>query len=174
MRVQLFSKVDSSPEGFGGPWHRLFWGGASSFLTPKEPCCACAVSPLPQGWEICDLLMLYSNKVLAPLCSCHDCYLQVSSGDKAWRLVVNIEPGAYLSPVSGNANSRLVVSVRPKAHLFLDKKCKQEASYKYLAWSPSIYLQPQNTAHKSFLKYVFPHTFLVWQLKFLIKFHLST
>ena len=36
----------------GGPWHHILWGGAPSFLTPKEPFCACAMSPLPQGWEI--------------------------------------------------------------------------------------------------------------------------
>ena len=63
MRVQRFSKMDYSPEAYGGPWHHLLWGSAPSFLTPEEPFCACAVSPLPQGWEICDLLILYSNRV---------------------------------------------------------------------------------------------------------------
>ena len=62
MRAQPLAKMDPSPEAYGRPWHQLLGGGAPSFLTPKEPFCACAVSPLPQGWEICDLLIFSSDK----------------------------------------------------------------------------------------------------------------
>ena len=62
VHVQLFSKMDSSPEAYGGPWRHILWGGAPSFLTPKESFCTHAMSPLPQGWEICDLWIYYSNK----------------------------------------------------------------------------------------------------------------
>ena len=36
---------------------------APDFLTPEESFCSCVMSPLPQGGGICDLLILYSNKV---------------------------------------------------------------------------------------------------------------
>ena len=63
MRAQFSFMMDSSPEAYGGPWHHILWGSAPSFLTPKETFCACVVSPLPQGWEICDLLIFSSNRV---------------------------------------------------------------------------------------------------------------
>ena len=56
-----FAKMDSSPEAYEPAltshimrWHTLF-------LTPKVAFCTCALSPLPQGWEIYDLLILYSE-----------------------------------------------------------------------------------------------------------------
>lgn len=50
----FFPKMDSSPEVYGG--HHLLWGGAPSFFTTREP--VCAMSPLSQGWEVSDLLVL--------------------------------------------------------------------------------------------------------------------
>ncbi|XP_068421863.1 nondiscriminating glutamyl-tRNA synthetase EARS2, mitochondrial isoform X2 [Eschrichtius robustus] len=43
-----------------GLWDGLsitYYGVCPSFLTPKEPFCACAMFPLPQGWEMYDLLI---------------------------------------------------------------------------------------------------------------------
>ena len=39
----------------------MLWGGAPLFLTPKEPFCPCAVSLLPWEWDLCDLLIFYSE-----------------------------------------------------------------------------------------------------------------
>ena len=53
------------------------------FLTPKEPFCMCRVSLTQECsgsiWHLDPLL----KQGLAPLYSCHDCYLKVSTGDKA-------------------------------------------------------------------------------------------
>ena len=52
--------------GVGGcAWHHILWGDAPSISTSKEPFWACVVSPLPQGWKVYDLLILYSNWVLS-------------------------------------------------------------------------------------------------------------
>ena len=63
MCVQLFPEMDSSPEAYGTALASHIMVGAPSFLTPKEPSYTCAVSPLPQGGEICDHLIFYSNRV---------------------------------------------------------------------------------------------------------------
>ena len=36
MRVQLFSKMDSSPEAYRGAWLHLFWGGVPAFCPPRS------------------------------------------------------------------------------------------------------------------------------------------
>lgn len=62
MHVQLYSKVDSSSEAYGGGGEGLditYYRMAPSLLLPQG---AYAMSPLPQGWEIY-LLIFYSNRV---------------------------------------------------------------------------------------------------------------
>ena len=75
----------------------------------------CSVSFAPKMGNI-GPLDLSLKQGLAPLCSCHDCYLKVSSGDKAWLLTLFLLLFLFRS----------------------FRKCKQEASCKCLAWSPSI------------------------------------
>ena len=62
--AQLFSKMDSHPEAWGGEGLGItyFLDDASSFLNLKEPFCTGSFFFL-QGWEICDLLIFYSIKV---------------------------------------------------------------------------------------------------------------
>ena len=55
---------------WGRPWHHLFLGGTPSFFTPKESFCACAVSPLPQRWEIWHLDLLCSVSVITVILLC--------------------------------------------------------------------------------------------------------
>ena len=57
--------MDSGPEAYGGRGLGItYYGVASpSFLSPKGTLCPCAVPPLSHGWEICDFLIVYSNRV---------------------------------------------------------------------------------------------------------------
>ena len=55
---------------WGRPWHHLFSDGTPSFLIPKESFCECAVSPLPQGWEIWHLDLLHSVSVITVILLC--------------------------------------------------------------------------------------------------------
>lgn len=57
-------------------------------LTPKESFCARVVSPLPQGQKKTPRPDPFLKQSLVPLCGCHDCYLQVSTGDKAWLFIL--------------------------------------------------------------------------------------
>ena len=63
MHAQLFSKMDYSLEAYGTALVSPILGWCPLLFNPEEPSCTCAVSPLPQGWEIWDLLILYSNRV---------------------------------------------------------------------------------------------------------------
>ena len=140
--------MDSSPEAYGAASHIPGW--CPLFLTPKEPFCACAVSPFPQGWEICDLLILSSNKGLAPLCSCHKSvpcpviypipvvsYIEVQI-PKYRSLVINMYSGAHLSLASGNVNGPGNECPAWSPSSSHPRKCEQEASCKCLAWGPPI------------------------------------
>ena len=94
----------------------------------------CSVSLVPKRGRV-DSPQLFTQQGFAPLCPCHDFYLdychnyylKVFTRDKDWlftlfllllpfqranrRLTVNSSSGAHLSLVSGNANRRPVVNV---------------------------------------------------------------
>ena len=55
MCVKNFSKMDSSPQAYGGLWHHLFWGGAPLF-DPQEAFYAhVQCLPCPQDGKYMDL-----------------------------------------------------------------------------------------------------------------------
>ena len=96
--------MDFIPEVYGGPWHYLLWVGASSFWTPKESFCTCAVSPLPQGWEMWDLLIFYSNRIQSV--SVPAVTVKVSTGDKVQLFTLFL-----LLFLTQSANRRLIVNI---------------------------------------------------------------
>ena len=100
--AQLFSKMDSGPEAYGGPWHHLFWvifdpQGASLHR------CNVSLAPRMGNLRPLDLLL---KQGLAPLCSCHDCYLKVSTGDKVQLFTLFL-----LLFLSRSADRRLVIYI---------------------------------------------------------------
>ena len=84
MRAQLFSKMDSSPEAYGAALASHIMGWCPLLFDPQGAfLCMCSVFLAPRMgnmWPLDPFL----KQGLAPLCSCHDCYLKVSTGDKAW------------------------------------------------------------------------------------------
>ena len=64
MHVQFFSKYIPAQRPIGWPWHHTFWSDKLLLLTPKEPFCARAMYPSPQGWETYDLLIFLTVVIL--------------------------------------------------------------------------------------------------------------
>ena len=59
----LFPRWIPVQRPMGSCLHHILWAGIPSFLTPKEPFWPHEMSPLPQGWEIYDFLILCLSKV---------------------------------------------------------------------------------------------------------------
>jgi len=78
---KIFPKWTPAHRPMGG-FGITYSGVVPLFLTPKKPfmhmCNVCLAPRMENIW------IFNSNKGLAPLHSCHDCYLTVSAGDKAW------------------------------------------------------------------------------------------
>ena len=77
----------SQSEGFWEEQDSLWPGIVSWVLTHKKPFCECVVCfPCPKrvGGGGRDPLILYSYRLLPPLCPCHDYYLKVFIRDKHW------------------------------------------------------------------------------------------
>ena len=129
----FLSKVNFNPEAYRGPWHHLFWGGPLFLLIPKESFwCKCNASLAPGMGNMWPLHLLLKQG-LAPLCSCHSCYLQVSSGDSLAIYPVSIV--ISISKCKWEADCKHLTWSPPTSCL---RKHNQEAGYKCLNWSPSI------------------------------------
>ena len=128
----IFSKIDSSPEAYG-ILASLIMGWCLLFLDPQGAFLhMCSVSFAPRMGNMWPL-DLSLKQDLAPLCSCHDYCLKVSTGSKAWlfilfqvslpfrranrRLVVSILTWSPLTPCF--RKFKQVISVWPEVHLFL-------------------------------------------------------
>ena len=106
MCARLFSKMDVNAEAFGSKeallimaWHPLTFDPLGAFL----PMCNVSLAPrMGNTWPLDSLL----KQGLVALCSCHDCYLKVSSGEKAWLYILF----QLLLPF-WRASRRLVVSI---------------------------------------------------------------
>ena len=157
----IFSKIDSSPEAYGilaSPimgWCPLLFDPQGDFLR------MCSVSLAPRMGNMWPLDP-WLKQDLAPLYSCRDYYLKVSTGSKAWLFIL-----FQVSWPFRRANRKLVVSILTWSPLIpfqeiqtgckclarspsfsCPKKCKQEASCKYLAWGPSFScLRPETSIH---------------------------
>ena len=87
-----------APLSQDGSWSEGFWEEQDSLwpgiilwlLTHKESFYACVVSPLSQKGENRDLLSLYSNRALPPLCPCHAYFLKVFTRDEHWLFTVSV------------------------------------------------------------------------------------
>ena len=84
----------------------------SRVLTHKKPFCVCVVSPLLQKSGGRDPWILYSYRLLPPLCPCHDYHLKVFTRDKHWLFTQLLLPFQ-------RANRRLIVNTWTKVHLSL-------------------------------------------------------
>ena len=105
MGVPLFPRWIPAQIPMGGPlashimgWCPLLFDAQGAFL------CMCSVPSPRMGniWPLDPLL----KQGLAPLCSCHDCYLKVSSEDKAWLFTLFL-----LLLLFRSVNKRLVVNI---------------------------------------------------------------
>ena len=136
MCMQLFPKGDSRPETYVGAlashimgWYPLLFDPQGAFLHLWN------VSLAPRMGNIwCPDPLLKQG--LAPLCCCHDC--QGDTGDKAWLFTLFV----MLLPFQ-RANGSPSISCLRKCKLEANFKClawspcKQGTSCKYLAWGPS-------------------------------------
>ena len=127
------------PLGQDGSWSEGFWEEQDSLwpgiipwlLTHKESFCACVVSPLSQKGENRDLLSLYSNRALPPLCPCHAYFLKVFTRNEHWLFILFL----LLLPF-WRANRRPIVNALTGAHLSLSENAN---SCKYPAWNPLLH-----------------------------------
>ena len=80
--VQLFSRMDSRPKACRMALASPILGWWPLLLTLKGPFCACF--PCPKDGRYTIYWSFTPKQGLAPLRFCHDCCLNMSSGDKTW------------------------------------------------------------------------------------------
>lgn len=74
----------------GWPWHHLSWGGGPFLWPSRSLSVHVQCSPYPKDGRYTTYWSFTPKQGLAPLCFCHDCCLNVSSGDKTWLFTLSL------------------------------------------------------------------------------------
>ena len=133
------SQDGSQSEGFWEEQDSLWSGVVPQLLTPRVFPSVCSLS-----------LILYSDRVFAFLCPCHDYPLEMFTRDKDWLFTLLL----FLLPFL-RANRRLVVNSSTGVHYHLPQEM-QRGGWLIVNFQPATSLSPTSVSCLNHLKGLLP------------------